>query len=77
MSLVGFMLFAAYLMPLAVVGKEGVGLLRHIVYFSQTESVGLFQQIVIKTGPTYYIYMLIGLAGGNKIVPTAEALATW
>ena len=75
MPLVGRMRLAGYFFPVAVVWEEGVGLGRGVVDLSETQAVGLADELAVEARPTYYIYMLVGVTGGNEVIPCAEALA--
>ena len=59
MTLVSLVILAACLLPVIVGREEGVGFRRGVVDLRQTESVSQWQGLLIDTGATYYIYILI------------------
>ena len=64
-TLVGLMTLTAGFLPVIVGREEGVGFRRGIVDLRQTETVGQRQSLLIDTGATYYIYILLSRAMGE------------
>ena len=61
-------LFAAHFSPSAVVGKENIGLRRCVVDFRQAEAVGHSESLLVDTCSTYYIYLFILSAAGQRLL---------
>ena len=75
-TIVGGVVFTPLFLPAgSIIRKERVGLVGCIVNLCQTETVGVIQQVVVKAGTSYYIYVLIGLAADDEIIPTRKTFA--
>jgi hypothetical protein len=61
-TLVCIVALTTHFLPVVVGREEGVGFRRGVVDLRQTETVGQWQSLLIDTGTTYYIYILIGSA---------------
>jgi hypothetical protein len=58
-TLVCIVALTTHFLPVVVGREEGVGLRRGVVDLRQTETVSQWQGLLIDTGATYYIYILI------------------
>jgi hypothetical protein len=58
-TLVSLVVLTTFFLPVIVGREEGVGFRRGIVDLRQTETVSQWQGLLIDTGATYYIYILI------------------
>ena len=64
-------------MPAAIVREEGISLSGCVINLGETETVRLADGLLIDTGATYYIYVLVGLATLQGSVKGGEDLTTW
>ncbi len=76
MLLVVGVFFSCNFFPTAIVREEGIGLLRNIIYFGQKKPVGKGDSLAIDPFPTYYIYVIVILAGCESLFERVEALAS-
>ena len=75
-TVVGRMVFTPCLFPsFAVVGEERVCLGWCVVHLCQAETVGLAEQVSVEACSADDVYLFVGLAGEEELVPGAEALA--
>ena len=58
-TLISLVVLTAFLLPIIVGREEGVCFCRCVVDLRQTETVSQWQGLLIDTGATYYIYILI------------------
>ena len=58
-TLVCLVVLTTFFLPVIVGREEGVGFRRGVVDLRQTETVSQRQSLLINTGATYYIYILI------------------
>jgi hypothetical protein len=58
-TLVSLVVLTAFFLPVIVSREEGVGFRRGVVDLRQTETVSQWQGLLIDTGATYYIYILV------------------
>ena len=59
MTLICVVTFAVHFLPVIVRWEEGVGFCGSVVDLRQTETVSQWQGLLIDTGATYYIYILV------------------
>ena len=61
-TLVSLVVLTTFFLPVIVGREEGVGFRRGVVDLCQTETVSQWQGLLIDTGATSYIYILLSSA---------------
>ena len=76
MLLIPLVFLAIHLHPIVVAREEHIGLGGRIVNLREQQSGGHTHGLPIHTGPTYYIYVLVGTAMVERLLQRHEAVAS-